>query len=428
LASKEKTSVKKILLLTYYFPPAGSIAVQRWAKFCKYLPSFGYDVLAYKPKNPHYATLDESFLADVQNVQVLELPIFEPYQFYEKLTKQKSNSIGDIASKPKNWQSKLAQFVRSIFFIPDAKCFWIRPSVRFLKKYLHENPVDIIISTGPPHSMHRIAFQLKKYTNTTWIADFRDPWVDLDYLDSMPLSFWTKWWQKRMEKEVLQSADAILTVSQTWQKDLQAKTTNPVYFLPNGYDDADFADVIPLPKSKDECWIVHTGSLTSYRNPKVFYDILQDLPAQWLAKIKVFMIGQSDEEAKNALNDFPLLQDKVVFIAQMPHQEALRYQKTADVLLLLLNQYEKSKGLLTAKVYEYLAMQKPIFALGDPAGEVGKLLENTQAGKISSYHAPALESASVLLDLLRTGQTKNVDTSAYTRKRLTEDLVGIMKL
>lgn len=197
---------KRVLIISYYWPPTGGSGVQRWVKFAKYLPSEGWQPVIYTPLNPEAITVDESLISEIPpEVEVIKRKIFEPYNIYRALTGKKgrtaqSGEVNPINSQKKSFTQKVSMWIRGNMFIPDPRCFWIGPSVRFLKKYLKEHPVDVIVSTGPPHSMHLIARKVARSTGIPWVADFRDPWTKMFYFKHLALSPWAERKHARLEK------------------------------------------------------------------------------------------------------------------------------------------------------------------------------------------------------------------------------------
>jgi hypothetical protein len=202
--------VKKVLIIAYYWPPSGGSGVQRWLKFVKYLPGFGWEPYVFTPENPSYAVKDESLLKDVPpEAEVIKFPIWEPYGAFSKV----SSAVGDKKTaeqptlaygKDKSFFQKLTTWIRGNFFIPDPRVFWVRPSVKFLTDFLRDNDIKTIITTGPPHSIHLIGYRLKKKNpSLKWIADFRDPWSEWGLLDSLSLGKFARSIHTRMESNVL---------------------------------------------------------------------------------------------------------------------------------------------------------------------------------------------------------------------------------
>ncbi|MEX1382275.1 MAG: glycosyl transferase family 1, partial [Lutibacter sp.] len=199
----------KVLIITYYWPPAGGSGVQRWLKFVKYFRDFDIEPVVYTVENPKYPILDESLVKDIpKGIEVLKQPIFEPNNLLSFFGKKKTESAGFLNPNPSFFE-KILQYIRANYFIPDARKFWIKPSVNYLKKYISKNNIDAIITTGPPHSMHLIGLKLKKQLGINWIADFRDPWTEIDYFHQLPLSKKAINKHHFLEQEVLLNADKV---------------------------------------------------------------------------------------------------------------------------------------------------------------------------------------------------------------------------
>ena len=254
--------------------------MQRWLKFAKYLPQFGWEPVIYTPENPEANTVDAALLKDIApDTEVIKTKIWEPYSFYKVLFGGKKNTSDGgkhikaniIGSENKSFTHKLSLFVRGNFFIPDPRCWWIRPSIKYLVKYLKEHPVDVIVSTGPPHSMHLVAKGVAKATGIRWIADFRDPWTEIFYFKHLKLSSWARRKHFELEQKVLDDATAVVAVSPLVQTDFAAMTSTPVHLVTNGYDESDYIDAV-----EPDCRfnIVHTGLLTAEGNPVELWKVL----------------------------------------------------------------------------------------------------------------------------------------------------------
>ena len=215
--------MKRALVITYYWPPTGGSGVQRWLKFAELLPRFGWEPVIYTPENPEQLVVDESLLDEIPaGTEIIKTHITEPYGIYRKFTGGKgiAKEVNIVsASADKSPVQRLSMFVRGNFFVPDPRCLWIRPSVRFLKRYIKEHPIDVIISTGPPNSMHLIGRNLKRETGLPWIADFRDPWTEIFYFKHIPMCGYVRKKHLRLEKSVLDEADTVVAVSPIVQQD-----------------------------------------------------------------------------------------------------------------------------------------------------------------------------------------------------------------
>ncbi len=212
---------RRVLIITYYWPPCGGSGVQRWVKFAKYLPAAGWQPVIYTPENPEYQGIDHSLEGEIPpEAEIVKRPIFEPYGLYRKLMGRGSTtdmkvltSTEDETPGGKNWKQRLSLWLRSNLFVPDPRAGWVRPSVRFLKKYLREHPVDVIVTTGPPQSLHLIGERLHRLLGIPWIPDFRDPWTQMYWFKRMPFLPCVERRHRRLEQRVLDNASAVLTVT-----------------------------------------------------------------------------------------------------------------------------------------------------------------------------------------------------------------------
>lgn len=384
--------MKKILIISYYWPPAGGSGVQRWLKFVKYFRKYGYEPIVYTPENPEYMAQDPGLLSEIPSgTTIIRRKILEPYNLYKILTGKRGESIkpGFIAQEAKGgkgkFTEKLSLFIRSNVFIPDPKCFWIRPSIRFLNRYLAENPVDAIISTGPPHSMHMIAKALAKRRNIRWIADFRDPWTKMYTFKYMNNTFLTTFLHKRMERNVVRSADAVVVVTNLMRDEFLELGPRRIEVITNGYDASDFENL--LEKVEEKFTITYTGLFVKDRNPSVLWRILGEMIREvpgFGEDLSIRIIGHTDnsvwqEISENALDNY------LVNMDYMPHNEVVKWQQRARVLLLAGGQEPEAKGILTGKFFEYLAARRPILSFGPIGGDMDVALKECEAGAMFDY-------------------------------------------
>ena len=268
--------MKRVLIISYYWPPAGGISIIRPLKLAKYLGDSGWKPVICTAQNPHYPFQDDNAFVDIpEGIEIIKIPIVEPYEIYKRLTgqKQKSALADVIQNAPKrSFLHKLSIWLRGNFFIPDARCLWVKPVVKQLSAYLKDNPVDAIITTGPPHSGNRIGYLLKKKFNLPWIADFQDPWTQVDYYQHFKISSWAHKRHRKMENQVFDNADLITIVSDSWKSDLKKIGAKDVEVIPLGYDPADFSNSVDL---DSYFTISHLGLLGQDRNPSSFLRLLK---------------------------------------------------------------------------------------------------------------------------------------------------------
>lgn len=427
--------MKKVLIITYYWPPAGGSAVFRWLKFAKYLRDFGWEPIVYTAENGEYAEIDNSNQKDIpQDITILKQPIWEPYMFYKKFIGQKKTekvNVGFLTERKKpKLAEKVAVWIRGNFFIPDARKFWIKPSAKYLIDYLKQNPVDAVISSGPPHSMHLIALQLKKKLNIPWIADFRDPWTNIDYYPELLLTPMADRKHHRLEKKVVTTANCVVTVGSKMTEEFTAIGAKRVETITNGFDTSDY-DNTPVVLDKDFT-IAHFGTINKARNPIVLWNALATMLKEQpeLDKyLKLKFIGRIDASVLSSLQDTGLIKylDKTEFI---PHNEVVTKERQSQLLLLLINNTPNAEGILTGKFFEYLAAQRPIVAIGPTKGDVANILHDSKAGEIAGFTdvQSLVEILSKYFNQFKAG-TLNVNTeniNAYSRYELTRKLTGIL--
>ncbi len=386
----EKGNIKKVLIITYYWPPSGGAGVQRWLKFAKYIQLYGCEPVVYTPENPEPPDIDETLMNDIpRNLPVIRKPIWEPYSVYKRMTgKQKNARIthGFLSEeKSKGFMERLSVWIRGNFFIPDARCFWIRPSIKFLSRYLQEHPIDLVISSGPPHSMHLIALGLKKKLNIPWLADFRDPWTEIDYYEKLKLTRLADQRHKILEKKVLTQADCVLTVGKHLAERLKKLGAPKVEVIPNGFDKEDFS-FLPVDQEKSFT-ITHTGSINSDRNPEILWQVLADICTKNKAfneLLRLRFVGKTDHTVKKSLQQCKL-ESHAEFISYLPHREALKIASSSALLLLLINQTPNQHGIVTGKLFEYLATGRPILCIGPVGGEAAAIIRECECGRTFDY-------------------------------------------
>ena len=290
--------MRRLLVITYYWPPAGGSGVQRWVKFCKYLPQYGWQPVVFTPSNPDIQSWDGSLLGDIPSgTEVIRRPIREPYALYRRLVPQRDAAqVNPLSASNSSFAGRVFRALRGNLFIPDPRVSWVRPSVRFLKKYLAGHPVDAVVTTGPPHSMHLIGLGLKRATGVKWIADFRDPWTQMFYYKHLGLTEYADRRHHRLEKAVLDGADTVIAVSPPVRDDFAAMTSTPVELITNGFDEDDFRQVIEPDGFFN---ITHTGLFAGDGNPETLWQVLSDkcrADGEFRRLLRIRLIGKTDKE------------------------------------------------------------------------------------------------------------------------------------
>ncbi len=418
--------MKKILVITYYWPPAGGPGVQRWLKFTKYLPEFGFQPIVYVPENPNYPLVDENLVDEVsKGVQILKQPIKEPYGWASLLSKKKTKTIssGIIQDKNPSFLEKVLLWIRGNFFIPDARKLWVKPSIHYLAKVIADEGIETIITTGPPHSLHLIGLGLKEKYAIQWIADFRDPWTSIGYHKKLRLSKASQKKHKRLETEVLTSADKIVVTSDHTKQEFEKITDKPIKVVTNGYDDE------LKPVTLDSGFTIsHIGSLLTGRNPIALWKVIQELIQEHEAfknAVKIQLAGVVGEEVLQSLRELGL-ESYVKRLGYLSHDKVLEVQQKSQVLLLLEIDSEETKGIIPGKLFEYLNAKRPILAIGPEGWEAGKLVTQTQSGSVC-VQSDAACLKNVLLDWFASYQKEELHCNSkgvgqFHRKALTESL------
>lgn len=429
---------KKILLITYYWPPSAGSGVQRWLKFAKYLPQFGWQPIVYTPANPDFDITDASLLKDIPpECVVIKEPIWEPYNVYRTLTGKKKGGVnfGVVQSKNQSKVGTAMQWIRGNMMIPDPRKFWVKPSVKFLKKYLAENQVDAIVTTGPPHSLHLIGLELKKQFNTIpWIADMRDPWATFDILHKFHLRASSLKKHQALEAKVVANADKTIVVSPSMADAFVTLKPNKLAIIHNGYDPSDFAHLPPTPTHHPNFNLYHTGLLNDLRNPDKLWQALNDLcqnNPDFNQAFRLELIGNVDKQVQAQIAQHPLVQAKTNIQGWVSHDEILATYPKASAFLLLLNNSDNAQAQITGKFYEYLAARLPILALGPANSDVAGILQECKAGTIFDYDDYEGIKAGVLQLFENYQQQKNTPSTSksvaqFSRENLTKKLVALL--
>ncbi|MWW25783.1 glycosyltransferase family 4 protein [Algibacter lectus] len=423
----------KVLIISYYWPPAGGPGVQRWLKFVKYLPDFNVEPIVYIPENPNYPLVDESLIAEVsKDVTIIKQPISEPYKLAGLFSKKSSSTIskGIIPEqKTQSFIEKAMLYIRGNFFIPDARKSWVEPSVAYLSNYIEKENISTIITTGPPHSLHLIGLQLKKKLGVKWIADFRDPWTTIGYHEQLKLTEKSKQKHKALEKLVLNTADDIVVTSSVTKTEFEAITNKPIEVITNGYD---YESVESKPLDA-KFTIAHIGSLLSKRNPIILWQVLSELVQEHEGFSKDFQLNFVGAVSETVLQSIETvgLANHVNNAGYVSHKESIVYQKSSQVLLLVEIDSKETKCIIPGKLFEYMVSNRPILALGPQGSDVENIIKETNTGNYF-YYTDYKSLKSTILAHYKSYQNKNLEVQAiglqkYSRKSLTSKLASVLK-
>ena len=429
---------KEVIIVSYYWPPAGGPGVQRWLKFVKYLPSAGIHPTVIVPKTPAYPVIDTSIQEELpEAVRVIKVPIWEPLQVLKR--KKKRDKPDDIAERisqgiinttDPSLSERLLLWVRGNFFIPDARKFWVKPVKKIVTGMIKSEPEKYaaLITTGPPHSVHLAGLKIKKQTNINWMADFRDPWVTIGYHSLMKMSDIARSLHAKMEQKVLKNCDAIVVTSRATAREFAFKTEKPIHLITNGYD------VKPnqMEQPAGKFTVAHVGTLLSRRNPEALWEALSRLVEESPAFAKAFqlkLIGNISPEVLQSVAEYNLT-DFLVRPGYLDHDEALKAMYEAQVLLLIEIDSDETKEILPGKFFEYLASRRPILGIGPSGSIVEEMLRKTDAGRFYTYR-DAGRIRNQTMEWFERYQNNSLtgnetDVSEYHRKQLAGKLAEIL--
>ena len=425
--------MKKVLIITYYWPPSGGSGVQRWLKFSKYLPEYGYEPIVLTPENPSFINKDPGLMDEVpKDIEVLKLPIWEPYQVLARLSRKEIHQKNVNVGRKQSFFQKISLWIRGNMFIPDPRMFWVRPVVKFLKGFLPGSGIDCIITTGPPHSMHLIGLKLKEKTGIKWIADFRDPWSEWDVMDSFFMTPWARKKHQKLELKTLQKADHVISVGWEMDKDLKRLGARRSSVITNGFDLDDFQNQSGhTPIKSGIIKIRHIGTVDELRNPRPLLKALSDLIAEGKIKkgeVEAEFIGNVNPVLKSDVENNIEWSEFVIFTDYMSHKEIIRMYGETDILLLVLAHSHSARLNVTGKIFEYVASGIPVLGIGDPEGDAARVLTQAGAGKVIA-HGNEEELKLLIIDYIENRGKRNpikLDESPFTRKNLTKNLAKII--
>ena len=419
---------KKVLIISYYWPPAGGPGVQRWMKFVKYLPEYNIKPILYIPENPNYPIYDYSLNDEVsEKLEIIKNPITEISNIISNSKSLNLIRSGNIPNpKEQSLLQRLLFFIRGNLFIPDMKILWKNKSIDFIENYLSKTKIDVVITTGPPHSLHLIGYELKKRLNIKWISDFRDPWVNLNYLNRFHLLPCVKRRHKKLRDKVLINSNSVIVTSEKLKK-LYKEIAPNIFKITNGYD-YEYSTV----NIDSKFSISHIGSLYPERNPKYLWDIIDEIcinNEEFRSNLQINFIGNTSEKIIKYLSN-KTFKSCVKFFDYVDYKRAIEFMCSSQILLMVEVNDNDSSYAIPGKLFDYLNSKRPIIAIGPDKSEVNQILYDTNAGKFFNYN----ESINLKLHIENlynqyemgsiSYNAKNI--SIYRRKNLTEELSKII--
>jgi glycosyltransferase involved in cell wall biosynthesis len=434
--SHQETPSRKVLIVTYYWPPSGGSGVQRWLKFAKYLDRAGWNVTVLTPENTSFTIQDPSLSADVPaGVEVLKLPIWEPYSLFFTFSKwmgrAKPSQSDMITTGKKSFFQKVSSWIRGNLFIPDARRFWVKPASTFLEDIIRSNSITTVITTGPPHSIHLVGLRLKKRNpQLRWIADFRDPWSEWDLLDTLSLTSFARARHRTLERRVLRTADEVITIAPFHVARFEALSGRNVHLITNGFDEEDFSAVQRRRTTKFT--VRHTGIVDELRDPRPLMAAIRSAfreDPSMAQHVVIEFIGNVNSAFTRDIASDPVLGPVTRFTGSIPHQQLLTLYGETDLQLLILAHTSIAPGNLPGKFFEYLASGSPILAVGPVDGDAADILRQTGAGAIFSRNDVESITDFFIATYLAWKQNEQLtkrDISAYTRSQLTQKLINVL--
>ena len=423
--------MKRVLIITYYWPPSGGAGVQRWLRFVKRMRDFGWEPVIYTVDNPNYALLDKGLVNEIpENVKIIKHPIKEPNNLFSK-KKSKGNlfKLQQQKGKKRSFVQKVSWFIRGNFFIPDARFMWVKPSVKVLSKIIEEEQIDLIVSTGPPHSLHLIGEKLKTKFNIPWIADFRDPWTSMDYLDEMFLTKFARNKHERLEKKVITSADKVVVVGRTMYNEFLANHKVESSIIYNGFEKNADSQLSLTLDSKFS--IVHIGSFLKNRNCNDLWTVLADLVfenEEFKKQLEIKLIGNVDPvvlESINTLNLTPFL-NRIEYVS---FEETQSHLHCAQTLLLPIDRIPNAEFVLTGKLFEYLKSKRPVLLIGPAEGDAADIIKNCNAGYSCDFEDKATIKDTVLkmfnLYLKKENKIASINVNQFSGVELTKKITTL---
>jgi glycosyltransferase involved in cell wall biosynthesis len=427
--------MKKVLFVTYYWPPAGGAPINRILKFYKYLPEFDWEPVILTVDKGDFPFVDHSLEKQVrESTSIYRARNFSIHSIFQRISpKSKSEFIpyGFTDHTTKGIKGKISRWVK-YNFIPDTRILWKGSAYRKARQILSEHKIDLIFSSSPPQTNHIIAKKLARKYRIPWVADFRDPWTDVFWLNDQSKRLkLIHAIDKKMERNTIAQMDAVITVSPHLVSLLSEKTSKKIHLIYNGYDDEMF-DLQKEKSAKDKFIITYAGSMSYSQKPDSFFRAIKRL-----SEDKDF----TDKTLIRFMGNFPpflhemivqsSLKDKIEMLEYTEHQQAVELIASSSLLLMIIPETPDNKGVVTSKLFDYLAVRVPILSYGPTDGDAAGVIETARAGKNFMYN-DADNSAEFILHTFNNWKQNEVITDmnheyirSFSRKNLTRQLAEI---
>ncbi|MDD2307230.1 MAG: glycosyltransferase family 4 protein [Prolixibacteraceae bacterium] len=423
--------MKKVLIITYYWPPSGGAGVQRWLKFAKYLPELGWQpvILTVDPEFASYPQRDESLAKEVgSDCLVYTTKSFELYNFYKLISGKKEVPYGGFANESKESSfQKISKFLRGNFLLPDPRKGWNKYALKKATELIREFNIETVVTTSPPHSTQLIGLKLKQQFNIRWIADLRDPWTDIYYYNQFKHTKLALRVDKNYERKVIENADVLITVSEDVKRIFAEKSELPIaaktVVIPNGFDEDDFR-ITNIPTETKKV-ITYTGTISEAYDVDCLLEALCLLSEDSKSQLLVRFVGKVPPSVVYKFRSTGL---EVELVGYVDHVKSIEYLFRSNLLLLVIPKVKSNQGILTGKFFEYLASQKPVLAIGPTDGDLAKIIQETKCGKLFDYEDSTGMLQFIQEKLIHSKTTMECESaSKYSRKELTRTLIELFE-
>lgn len=426
--------MKRVLIITYYWVPAGGVAVQRFLKFSKYLRDFGWEPVILTVENGSYPYTDARLQEQVpQGLEVHRTKTFEPFELYNLLRGQKGKAIplAVATDSKKSFFQKFSAFVRANYFLPDARVGWKPYAIREASKIIGKGGIDAIITTGPPHSTHLSGQALKKKFNLPWIADFRDPWTEIFNNQYLPFTKHSIARDKEMEASVLRDCDAATIIGNGMKTVFPQEFTSKMVTITNGYDEEDYDR--NLKPASDKFTMRYTGNLFSNQNVPAFWQAIAELRNEqpdFCRDFELEITGRADSAIGSSIEEAGI-KEAIRFCAFVPHREAIAKMQTAALLLSVIPDVPNNHLIITGKIFEYIGAHRPVFLIAPYHSDPAQIISEAGCGEVHHYTEKDKMKSSLLnyYRLFQSGapEVNNISAEKYERRQLTGKLAGLLE-
>lgn len=418
----------KVLIITYYWPPSGGAGVQRWLKFSKYLPQFGWEpvILTVDPEYAAYPAIDTSLENDIpEGMKVYRTKATDWFRIYGN-DKSKVPSAGFAVNMDNSLKGKISRFIRGNFFIPDPRKGWNKFAFRKASELIEKENIKHVITTSPPHSTQLIGLRLKKrFPGIKWVADLRDPWTDIYYYDLFYPSFISKRIDLNYERSVLKNADIITTVGPSLGKYFELKVPgigNKIKIIHNGYDEGDFENV--KAEASERFTVSYTGTISESYPVEGFAKAVQVVKEKG-NDILIKFTGLMSETRKEYFISM-IGENNLEFIPYSDHKTVVRQMLSSSIQLLVIARHPGNKSFLSGKLFEYIASGKPVLCLGPVDGDAAQILESKGFGKCFEYDDKDGIADFIINSMHNSPATGKIPPSGFSRKNLAGEIAAML--